>query len=154
MTSCGMTYRSAEIQSTRTPVKFANATATAAIVPVWMIRNRPQPKRNPTGGPYASRRNTYWPPARGHMAANSAQHIAPVMVSTPASAHAASSHPGEPTSRDDSAETINIPDPIIDPTTIMVASSRLSPRTSLGDASLLIQRAVIVPQMNTDEHGS
>src|SRR4026208_1502357 len=72
------------------------------------------------------------------MAANSAQQSAPVIVSTPASAQATSNHPGEPTSRDDSAETIKIPDPIIDPTTIMVASSRLSSRTSLGEVSLLI----------------
>src|ERR1044071_4102350 len=97
-----------------------------------MIRNRPQPKRNPTDGPYASLRNTYWPPARGHIAASSAQHSAPVIVRTPANAHAASSHPGEPISREDSAEVMKIPEPIIDPTTIIVASSRLRPRTSLA----------------------
>src|SRR5690349_24763198 len=95
-----------------------------------MIRNKPQPKRNPVAGPYASRRKTYCPPARGHIAASSAQQSAPVIVSTPASAHAASNQPGEPTSRDDSAEVIKIPEPIIDPTTIIVASSRLKPRTS------------------------
>src|SRR6185436_17298682 len=94
------------------------------------MRNRPQPKRNPMDGPYASRRNTYCPPARGHIAASSAQQSAPVMVSTPASAHAASNQPGDPTSREDSAEVIKIPEPIIDPTTIIVASSRLKPRTS------------------------
>src|SRR6185369_702446 len=89
-------------------------------------------------GPYASRRNTYCPPARGHIAASSAQHSAPVIVSTPASAQAASSQPGEPTRRDDSAEVIKIPEPIIEPTTIMVASSRPRPRTSLaGDFSLI-----------------
>jgi hypothetical protein len=55
-----------------------------------------------------------------------------VIVSTPASAHAASNHPGEPTSRDDSADVMKIPDPIMDPTTIMVASSKLRPRMSLG----------------------
>src|SRR6185295_12895433 len=97
-----------------------------------MIRNRPQPNRNPIDGPYASRRKTYWPPARGHIAASSAQQSAPVMVSTPASAHAASNQPGEPTSRDDSADVIKIPEPIIEPTTIIVASSRLNPRTSLA----------------------
>src|SRR4029079_16849088 len=109
-----------------------------------MIRNKPQPKRNPIDGPYASRRNTYWPPARGHMAANSAQQSAPVIVSRPARAPGIHNQPREPTSRDDSAETIKIPDPIIDPTTIMVASSRLSSRTSLGEASLLIGRVGIV----------
>src|SRR5215211_7797747 len=99
-----------------------------------MIRNRPQPKRNPIDGPYASRKKTYWPPARGHMAASSAQHSAPVIVSTPASAQAISNQPGEPTSRDDSADTMKIPEPIIEPTTIIVASSRLRPRMSLAAA--------------------
>src|SRR5919107_3807003 len=100
-----------------------------------MIRNKPQPKRNPIDGPYASLRKTYWPPARGHIAASSAQHSAPVIVSTPARAQAAKSQPGDPTKRDDSAEVMKIPDPIIDPTTIMVASSRLRPRTSfVGDS--------------------
>src|SRR5919206_665243 len=107
-----------------------------------MIRNKPQPKRNPMDGPYASRRNTYCPPARGHIAASSAQQSAPVIVSTPASAHATSSQPGEPTSRDDSAEVMKIPDPIIEPTTIIVASSRLSPRTSFGADSVAIRSDV------------
>jgi hypothetical protein len=61
-----------------------------------------------------------------------------VIVRTPANAHAASNQPGEPTHRDDSAEVIKIPDPIIEPTTIIVASSRLSSRTSFAGASLLI----------------
>src|SRR6185503_3822389 len=104
-----------------------------------MIRNKPQPKRNPIDGPYASRRKTYWPPARGHIAASSAQQSAPVMVSTPASAHAASNQPGEPTRRDDSADAMKIPEPIIEPTTIVVASSRLRPRRRFGGASLLIR---------------
>src|SRR5215212_5622735 len=103
------------------------------------MRNSPQPKRNPIDGPYASRRETYCPPARGHMAASSAQQSAPVIVSTPASAHAANSQPGEPTSRDDSAEVMKIPEPIIEPTTIIVASSRLRPRSRFGGASLLIR---------------
>src|SRR6185503_7239443 len=104
-----------------------------------MIRNKPQPKRKPIGGPYASRRNTYWPPARGHIAANSAQQRAPVMVSIPASAQATSSQPGDPTRRDDSADVMKIPEPIIEPTTIMVASSRLRPRRRFWGASLLIR---------------
>src|SRR5919112_622618 len=103
-----------------------------------MIRNKPQPKRNPIDGPYASLRKTYCPPARGHIAASSAQHSAPVIVSMPAKAQATKSHPGDPTNRDDSAEVIKIPDPIIDPTTIIVASSRLRPRTSLAGTSLNI----------------
>src|SRR5689334_12643682 len=51
------------------------------------------------------------------------------MVSTPASAHATSNQPGEPTSRDDSADVMKMPEPIIDPTTIIVASSSVRPRT-------------------------
>src|SRR2546423_12708815 len=113
-----------------TPVKFAKATATAAIVPVCTTRNRAQQNKNPIDDPYTSRRNTYWPPARGIIAANSAHDKAPVIVSTAASAHATSSHPGAPTNFDDSAETRKIPDPIIEPITIMVASNKLSPRTS------------------------
>src|SRR5215470_6000645 len=104
-----------------------------------MIRNKPRPKRNPTDGPYASLRNTYCPPARGHIAASSAQQRAPVMVSTPASAQAASSQPGDPTSREDSADVMKMPEPIIEPTTIVVASSRLRPRRRFEGASLLIQ---------------
>src|SRR6476661_4726999 len=91
----------------------------------------------------------YCPPARGHIAASSAQQSAPVIVSTPAKAHATSNHPGEPTSRDDSAEVMKMPEPIIDPTTIIVASSRLRPRTSraaeLG-ASSGMDRVHIVAQ--------
>src|SRR6266850_452763 len=121
----------------RTPEKFAKATATAAIVPVWITKNRAQPKRNPIEGPKASRRKTYCPPARGHIAASSAQQRAPVIVRTPASAQATSSQPGAPTSREDSAETMKIPEPIMEPTTIMVASSKPRPRTSLGAALLI-----------------
>src|SRR6266404_2117693 len=118
--------------SVRTPEKFAKATATAAIVPVWITKNSAQPKRKPIEGPKASRRKTYCPPARGHIAASSAQHRAPVIVRTPARAQATSSQPGAPTSLEDSAETIKIPEPIIEPTTIMVASNKPRPRTSLG----------------------
>jgi hypothetical protein len=52
-----------------------------------------------------------------------------VIVSKPASAHASSSHPGAPLNRDDSAEVIKMPDPIIEPITIMVASIGPSART-------------------------
>src|SRR4051812_20278640 len=63
------------------------------------------------------------------MAASSAHDRAPVIVSTPATAQATSNHPGDPTSFDESAETRKIPDPIIDPITIIVASKTLRPRT-------------------------
>ena len=41
----------AAIPGTSTPVNLANATATAAIVPVWMTRKIAQPNRNPNAGP-------------------------------------------------------------------------------------------------------
>src|SRR6266480_815521 len=71
------------------------------------------------------------PPARGIMVASSEQHNAPVIVSKPARAHASRSHPGAPLNRDDSAEVIKMPDPIIEPITIIVASIGPSARTRL-----------------------
>jgi hypothetical protein len=53
------------------------------------------------------------------------------MVSKPATAHASSSQPGAPLNRDVSAEVIKMPDPIIDPITIIVASIGPSARTKL-----------------------
>src|SRR5687767_989636 len=52
----------------------------------------------------------------------------------PASAQAPNNQPGAPINRDDSAEVIKIPDPIIEPITIIVPSSRPRPRTSLFDS--------------------
>src|SRR4030088_2217871 len=63
------------------------------------------------------------------MVASSEQHNAPVMVNRPATAHARSNQPGAPLSRDDSADVIKIPEPIIEPITIMVASIGPSART-------------------------
>ena len=44
------------------------------------------------------------------------------MVSTPVTTHATSSQPGLPSWRAMSADTMKMPEPIIDPTTTMVAS--------------------------------
>src|SRR5688572_22266451 len=52
----------------------------------------------------------------------------------PASAHATNNQPGAPINRDDSAEVMKIPEPIIEPITIIVPSSRPRPRTSLFDS--------------------
>jgi hypothetical protein len=72
------------------------------------------------------------------MVASSEQHSAPVTVSKPATAHASNSQPGAPVNRADSAEVIKMPEPIIDPTTIMVASTGPSARTNPDcDCSLL-----------------
>ena len=46
----------------------------------------------------------------------------------PVNTHVTRSHPGEPTVRAMSDETMKIPDPIIDPTTIVVESSRFNAR--------------------------
>src|SRR3954468_18902095 len=119
----------------RTPRNRAKATATAAIVPVWTTRKSDQPKRKPNGGPYASRRKTYWPPALGIIAASSAQQRAPVIVRSPDNAQAARSQPGEPTRRADPADVRKSPEPIIEPMTIIVESSSPNSRDSgLGDA--------------------
>src|SRR4051812_41532660 len=69
------------------------------------------------------------------MAAISAQQRAPVIVMSPASAQAARSQPGEPTRRADSAEVMKMPEPSIEPMTIMVASTGPSWRTRAGVGS-------------------
>src|SRR5690348_13826934 len=73
------------------------------------------------------------------MVASSEQHNAPVMVSKPASAQARSSQPGAPLNREDSADTIKIPEPIIEPITIIVASTGPSARTRpVADRSIAV----------------
>ena len=52
-----------------------------------------------------------------------------MIVITAVTSHAAISSAGESTSRAMSAETINIPEPIIDPITIAVELNKPSPRT-------------------------
>src|SRR6266542_677026 len=84
-----------------------------------------QPYKNPVSGPRASRRKTYWPPARGYIAASSPYARAPNIVTIPATTQASSSHSGEPTVRPMSAETMKMPEPIIDPATSIVASVRV-----------------------------
>src|SRR6266480_7573501 len=75
-----------------------------------------------------SRRNTYWPPARGYMAAS-----APKIVTTPETIHAMSSQKGELTVREMSAETMKMPEPIIEPATSIVASVSVSALTNSRD---------------------
>ena len=68
--------------------------------------------------------------------ANSEQQSAPVIVINPATNHASNNHPGAPINRADSAEVMKIPDPIIDPITIIVASNGPRARTRLVDSAL------------------
>src|SRR6266571_1332979 len=66
------------------------------------------------------------------------------MVSAPVTSHTNSSQPGAPTCRVISAETMKMPEPIIDPATIMVESSRPRPWTNFGSAGAAI---ISVPGM-------
>ncbi len=71
------------------------------------------------------------------------------MVRTPVNTHAASSQPGELIIRAMSAETMKIPEPIIAPITIMVASYSPMPRTkvlvSLGVVAFIgsVERSIV-----------
>src|SRR5712671_6645868 len=68
------------------------------------------------------------------MAANSPYESAAATVSNPLMTQAASSPPVDPVWRAISAETMKIPEPIIDPTTIMVESNKPRPRTNPDDS--------------------
>src|SRR6476660_7421451 len=83
-------------------------------------------------GPIDSRRNTYCPPARGNIAASSPYERAPSSVITPVTIHAIRSQKGEPSVRDILAETMKIPEPIIEPATSIVASVRVIALTNSG----------------------
>src|SRR4051812_30611931 len=80
-----------------------------------------------------SRRKTYWPPALGYMAASSPYASAPRIVTTPETTHAINSQKGEPMVREMSAETMKIPEPIIEPATSIVASVNVSALTNSRD---------------------
>src|SRR5579863_8396419 len=69
------------------------------------------------------------------MAASSPYDNAAVTVNTPVTSQATSSQPGLPTRRLMSADTMKMPEPIIAPTTTIVASKRPSPRrNSVGSS--------------------
>src|ERR1700694_3041272 len=90
-----------------------------------------------------SRRNTYCPPARGYIAASSPYASAPKMVTTPETTHAMRSQKGELTVREISAETMKIPDPIIEPATSIVASVSVSALTNSRDDGAVSAVAVV-----------
>src|SRR5216110_1418317 len=98
-----------------------------------------------------SRRKTYWPPARGYIAASSPYESAPKIVITPVAIHAMSSQKGELTVREISAETMKMPEPIIEPATSIVASVSVSALTNSRDDGAISAVAVVVvnalPQM-------
>ena len=91
------------------------------------------------------------------MAAISAAQSEPVIVISPARPQATSSHPAHRRYRADSADVMKIPEPIIDPTTIIAASIVPSSRTRndsvrVGRSEVggheSVFRSVIVFQLN------
>src|SRR4030081_2898265 len=98
-----------------------------------------------------SRRKTYWPPARGYIAPSSPYARAPRTVTTPATTHAIRSQKGEPTVRLMSAETMKIPDPIIEPATSMGASvSVIALTNSRDDGAVSAVVVVVVKTLPSD----
>src|SRR5579862_6914424 len=63
--------------------------------------------------------------------------------------HAARRLPAEPVCREMSAETMKIPEPIIEPTTIIVESNRLRPRTKPEPACAAGETAEVASDMST-----
>ena len=55
-----------------------------------------------------------------------------MIVNTPVTAHTTSSQPDEPTNRAISADTMKMPEPIIEPATSMVESSKPNPLTNFS----------------------
>src|SRR2546423_3740806 len=90
-----------------------------------------------------SLRKTYCPPARGYIAASSPYVSAPRIVTTPETTHAISSQKGELTVREMSAETMKMPEPIIEPATSIVASVSVSALTNSRDDGAVSAVAVV-----------
>src|SRR6516225_8437422 len=95
--------------------------------------NSDQPHRKAAAGPYASRRNTYWPPVEGNAAPSSAHANAPKNEITPASIHTLMINDIESKLRATRFGTRKMPPPIMIPTTIAIESPSESRRTSSTD---------------------
>ncbi len=80
----------------------------------------------------------------GIIAANSPYDSAAVSVSNPVTIHTTRSHPGEPTCRAMIDETMKIPEPIIEPATSMVESSKPSPLTNFWLATGVSVIALVI----------
>ena len=75
-----------------------------------------------------------------------------MIVSTPVIPQATSSHAGDPTSRLIAAETIKMPDPIMEPATIMVESNSPSPRTkpvALSSGAVAVADMIVLEMANS-----
>ena len=81
------------------------------------MAKRIQPYKKPGMSPYASRKNTYSPPARGKSAPISAYVNAPASDKSPAHTQTSNTIDGEPTCCAMVADFKKIPVPIIVPTT-------------------------------------
>src|SRR5207253_1974586 len=106
-------------------------------------------------GPMDSRRKTYWPPARGNIAASSPYASAPSTVMTPVRIQASSSQNGDPTVRAMLDDTMKIPEPIIEPATSIVASVSVIALTNSdcgcdGEASVGAVTLVITLRVESD----
>ena len=92
------------------------------------------PKRKARGRPKASRRNTYWPPARGSIAPSSAKTIAPVSAKIPPAIHRARIAPRDPAWAT-AVGVKKMPEPMIEPITSIVTSNGPSTGSSPGRGS-------------------
>ena len=101
-------------------------------------------------GETPSRRYTYCPPARGNIPASSVKVSAPSTVMIPESPQTSKSKPGLWTCLTMSAETMKIPEPIMEPTTSAVASRRDSARTksvrSVGVLAMVLRNMLAVSE--------
>src|ERR1051325_4173503 len=102
------------------------------------------PYKKPMSGPMDSRRKTYCPPARGNIAASSPYASAPSSVMMPVRIHATSTNQGEWTLRPMSAETMKIPEPIIEPATSIVASVSVMALTNSDCGCVAVSFAIML----------
>ena len=115
---------------------FANVAATAAIPPDCTISSSAHPYMNATEGWYASRRYAYCPPTSGRSAASSAYANAPSSAMTPPAAHAPTISAGVCTDCATTYGLMKMPEPMMPPMTIMVASNAPRRRASVGVVTL------------------
>jgi hypothetical protein len=96
---------------------------------------------NPASGPYASRRYTYSPPARGRKAASSAYATAPKNASTPPAIHVDRNQRGCGTNEATAGGKNRMPAPMTLATMMAAASngpSRLSRDVCVGEGTKLL----------------
>src|SRR6185312_10888482 len=110
----------------------AKIIAMTAMMPVCIVQNIAQPQRKPRAGEYASRRNTYTPPAFGNADASSAAMSAPHSVSRPDTIHTAYTAPTPGTAPVITDGCTNIEAPMMMPTTSAVAWSGVIERESMA----------------------